>query len=210
MRRAQRNRRCCRSRDAGPFTSELTGVPHEAPRPAKRRTGANEQGRSRNFLSLSPRRRPRKFPKHPTGDTTARVAVGGAGGAAMNPLSSKPGVDGIEADEINAELRQCRALLPTEIDEIARRRTIPVTALTSFFLARVVFLDGDWFEFDRYVRDTTECVTAYVIPCRDHLGDLRDMAALSLDFNKVALWNRRVSVLGAENFFAPRIARILT
>jgi len=119
-------------------------------------------------------------------------------------------LSGSESGEIATELRQCRRLQCAEIDELATRYAIPRIALADFAVTHVVFLDDNWFEFEKYSRAPAECAMAYVIPCLDHLGDLKDIAALSLDFDKVALWTRRVSMLGAENFFAPRIARPLT
>src|SRR5262249_10188335 len=107
-----------------------------------------------------PRGGPGRTNKEEAATLLPYTVVAGSASSANNP-TCQAGADSIESDEIKAELRQCRALLPLEIDEIATRHTIPVTALTDFFSARVAFLDGAWFEFDRYVRDPSACTSAY-------------------------------------------------
>jgi hypothetical protein len=73
----------------------------------------------------------------------------------------------------------------------------------------VAFLSGQCFEFARYFRDASGSRLAIIVPTRNELGDIVDLAAIDLDTSEVALWRGRAAMLGQENVFAPRMGEPL-
>jgi hypothetical protein len=77
--------------------------------------------------------------------------------------------------------------------------------LDALHVAPVVFLSGSRFEFSSNLSRASGHVAAVIIPARDEAGDLVDLAAWLPDDGALALWRGRVSMLGDDSIFAPRI-----
>jgi hypothetical protein len=69
----------------------------------------------------------------------------------------------------------------------------------------VVFLPNGRFEFARDVRDATGAAVAVIIPAPDESSDLTDIAAWEPESGRLALLLGRVSMLGQENLYSPRL-----
>jgi hypothetical protein len=124
------------------------------------------------------------------------------------------------ADQVALEYALCHSVSDIDIQYLTEVRRIPRQVLVYDRLGnncelvsdRVVFLDGGRFEFVRNCRDhgwDDDDAAAVIIPCNDRLGDRTDLVAWSPVDDKAALWLGRVSVIGEETIFAPRLGEPL-
>jgi hypothetical protein len=69
----------------------------------------------------------------------------------------------------------------------------------------VVFLPNNRFELARHARDASEAIPAVVFAAPDELGQLIDLAAWEPETGRLALWLRRISMLGQDNLYGWRL-----
>ena len=116
-----------------------------------------------------------------------------------------------EAFHIIETWRECADLSQSKIDRLTGAG-LSVEALSAdpgdygFAIAtdRVSFDGGHGFCFERHARQADESYEfAYIIVARDEFGEPADLIAWRGD--RIAYWSARVSMLGANNLFAPRL-----
>src|SRR4051794_12098030 len=71
--------------------------------------------------------------------------------------------------------------------------------------ADCVVFNGRYFDFARDLDDPAEAVTALLIAARDEGGDVVDIVAAGPCDRRIATWVGRVSMLGQQNLWAPRL-----
>jgi hypothetical protein len=131
------------------------------------------------------------------------------GGGKFSPYIYSANSPASEVIELINELRQCCPLLPHEKDLLLNNWGVPATSLTDIRIARVVFLSGGRFEFERYCQNNEGCIDALIIRCLNLCCNQVDLCACSLTFDQFGVWQGKIVLLGEENIFAPRIARPL-
>ena len=118
---------------------------------------------------------------------------------------------GLSAADVLDAWRECPHLSQGQIDRLTDAG-VAVEALSAdpgdygFAIAtdHVSFDGARGFCFERHARQPDESFErAYIIVARDEFGEPADLIAWR--GNRVASWSARVSMLGANNLFAPRI-----
>jgi hypothetical protein len=111
---------------------------------------------------------------------------------------------------IIAQHQLCGALRQADIDWLLVRDVRPEAMIRSAYgesdhlaIDRVVFLDGDRFEFCRYMPG--EATKVVVLLARDPHGEVDDLVAWEPNGGGMATWLGRAALLGAEVLTGPRL-----
>ncbi len=120
----------------------------------------------------------------------------------------KTGSRGCWPRDLELDLTLCQ---PVEIDAAmcGKLWALGVRRMVDLSFDAVVFLPGRRFEFARDLRDAAEAEGAVIFPAFDDLGELVDIAAWVPETGRVALLLGRVSMLGEDNVYAPRLGKPL-
>jgi hypothetical protein len=79
----------------------------------------------------------------------------------------------------------------------------------NFVLVDRVIFCGSRFEFERHAQFEGEAMDVITFLAQDHLGEIRDVIAWQPRTGTLASWVGRVSMLGEEQVFGPRIVAAL-